>query len=443
MTSRSATTPKICIIGAGPCGITAAKNLLEQGLTNFTIFEKHDQLGGNWVFDERNSHSSVYETTHIISSRHLSQFEDFVMPPEYPDYPSHTLILKYFNQYADHFGVRKFIQFNTCVESASQGPDGRWQVVYRDASGIQETSFDYLLVANGHHWDPLMPDYPGTFDGDILHSHQYKKADAFKNKRVLVVGGGNSACDVAVEISRISEKTCISIRRGQHIFPKFILGKATDIAFSKINWMPNWCKQLLTGGVIRLLQGRYAKYRLKKPVGRPLAVHPTINSELLYFIRHGKIHPQSGIERFDGNSVYFSDGHKEDFDTVIFATGYKISFPFFSKDLIDFSTLTTSPLYRKMMHPEFENLYFIGLFQPQGCIWPLADYQAKIAASIIAGTLKRPANIQQKIDKEIKQSRKRFKESTRHALEVDYATFRKQLLGELRKRGKSQARVAV
>lgn len=439
MTSHSGSESRICVIGAGPCGITTAKNLLEQGLTNFTVFEQGSQLGGNWVFDERNTHSSVYETTHIISSKYLSEFEDFIMPPGYPDYPSHALILRYFNIYADHFGVRKFIQFNTSVEQVTRTADNRWHVVYRDDSGRHEAMFEHLLVANGHHWDPSMPDYSGQFNGDILHSHQFKKADVFKNKRVLVVGGGNSACDVAVEIARVSKKTCISIRRGQHIFPKFILGKATDIAFSKINWMPKWCKQLFVGGMIRLLQGRYSKYDLKKPVGRPLEVHPTINSELLYFIRHGKIYPQPGIERFDGDSVYFADGRKEDFDTVIFATGYKTSFPFFSQDLIDFSNLTISPLYRKMMHPEFDNLYFIGLFQPQGCIWPLADYQAKIAASIITGTLKRPVNIRQKIEKEIKQSQKCFKQSTRHALEVDYAIFRKQLLAELRKK-KSQSR---
>lgn len=433
MSSESVKKPLICIIGAGPCGITAAKNLIEQGLTNFIVFEKSNELGGNWVFDERNTHSSVYETTHIISSKYLSEFEDFIMPPGYPDYPSHTLILKYFNLYADHFGIRKFVKFNTCVEQVTRGPDNQWEIGFQDETGRHTARFDYLLVANGHHWDPLMPSYQGQFSGDILHSHQFKKAEKFRGKRVLVVGGGNSACDVAVEVARISEKTSISIRRGQHIFPKFILGKATDIAFSKINWMPGWCKQVIAGGVIRLLQGRYEKYHLKKPVGKPLEVHPTINSELLYFIRHGKIHPLPGIERFDGDTVHFSDGRKEDFDTVIFATGYKTSFPFFNKDLIDYSTLTSSPLYRKMMHPEFDNLYFIGLFQPQGCIWPLADYQAKIAACIISGVLKRPSNILQKIEKEIKHSRKHFRENTRHALEVDYATFRKQLLAELRK----------
>ncbi len=432
--NHSSTTgsPKICVIGAGPSGITAAKNLLQQGLTNFTVFEKNSQLGGNWIFDEHNDHSSVYETTHIISSLHLSQFEDFPMPAGYPDYPSHHELLKYFNDYAEYFGVKEFIQFNTTVEKVTRGLAKEWHVTYRDEEGVHETTFDYLLIANGHHWDPLMPNVPGEFSGQILHSHQYKKAEPFKNKRVLVVGGGNSACDIAVEVARISEKACISIRRGQHVFPKFIFGKATDRAFEYINWLPFWCKQMVTAAVLRIVQGRYSKYQLKKPTSKPLEVHPTINSELLYFIRHGKIYTRQGIERLDGNSVYFVDGRKEAFDTIIFATGYKISFPFFSTDFIDYSTLTQIPLYQKMIHPEFDNLYFIGLFQPQGCIWPLADYQAKIAANMIAGRLEGPTDVLNKIKKETKKLRSRYKESTRHALEVDYKAFRQQLLKELK-----------
>jgi len=424
--------PKICVIGAGPCGITAAKNLIQQGLTNFIVFEKSNQLGGNWVYDEQGEHSSIYETTHIISSKYLSEYEDYPMPADYPDYPSHTQLLKYFNDYAEHFGVNKFIRFNSTVEQVTRGNAEQWRVIYRDESGVHEAIFDYLLVANGHHWDPLMPSYPGKFTGELLHSHQYKKSAPFKNKRVLVVGGGNSACDVAVETARVSTKTCISMRSGQHIFPKFILGKATDIAFAKVSWMPLWCKQYFAAFMIRVLQGRYGKYKLKKPDTKPLAIHPTINSELLYFIRHGKIFPRDGIERFDGNNVYFNDGSFEEFDTVIFATGYKISFPFFSKELIDSSELKKQiPFYRKMLHPKFNNLYFIGLFQPQGCIWPLADYQAKIAANLIKGTLKNPSNLVKKIEKEVKKSSKIYKETSRHALEVDYHKFRKQLLNEL------------
>lgn len=432
MTLLSSDNPSICIIGAGPCGISAAKNLLEQGLSQFTVFEKNASLGGNWVFDESNTHSSVYETTHIISSKQLSSFEDFPMPDEYPDYPSHAQLLRYFNEYTEHFGVLPFIRFNTNVLAVSQSSNQQWKVEYEDEHGCHEAVFDYLLIANGHHWNPHKVSFPGHFKGDIFHSHEYKRAAPFKGKRVLVVGGGNSACDVAVEVARVANKVCLSIRRGQHIFPKFIFGKPTDVAFAKINWMPKWCKQQLAAVVIRLLQGRYAKYHLKKPNDKPLVNHPTINSELLYFIRHGKIFPRQSILLMKDNDVYFSDGKIDTFDAIILATGYKISFPFFQPDLIDFSELTHLPLYRKMMHPSLHNLYFIGLFQPQGCIWPLADYQAKIAAQIIAGKLKRPAHLPQKIEKEIKQSRQRFQENRRHALEVNYFDFRKQLLKELK-----------
>jgi len=434
MKNFSEVSPKICVIGAGPCGITTAKNLLQQGLNNFVVFEKNDRLGGNWIFDEENKHSSIYETTHIISSKRLSEFEDFPMPADYPDYPSHVQVLNYFNAYAEHFAVKEFIKFNTQVENISRLDDEKWQVIFRDESGEQVAIFDYVLVANGHHWDPQLPEYQGEFSGTILHAHQYKKAAPFKGKKVLVVGGGNSACDIAVEIARLSPKTCLSMRRGQHIFPKFIFGKPTDIAFSLISGLPHWLKQMFAGFIIRVVQGRYPKYQLKKPDCKPLEIHPTVNSELLYFIRHGKVLPRPGIERFAGNKVHFTDGSQEEFEVVIFATGYKTSFPFFAKELIDFSQLTSIPLYRKMMHKDFSNLYFIGLFQPQGCIWPLADFQAKIAAQIISGDLKRPANLAAKINKEMKKSRSRFKESLRHALEVNYQVFRKELLKELKKR---------
>lgn len=427
-------SPKICVIGAGPCGLAGVKNLLQHGLTDVTVFEKNNQLGGNWVFSDNGVHSSIYETTHIISSKRLSEFEDFPMPGSYPDYPSHSQLLTYFNAYADHFGIHPFIRYNTEVVRVARNASNQWHIIYKDSTGEHEDIFDYLLVANGHHWDPLMPTYPGSFSGSQLHSHQYKKAAPFKNKRVLVVGGGNSACDIAVEVSRVSAKTSISIRRGQHIFPKFIFGKPTDRVFAMISWMPFGCKQYLVAFIIRLLQSRYAKYHLKKPSSKPLDVHPTINSELLYFIRHGKIFPCQGIEKLDGDNVCFVDGRQEAFDVIIYATGYKISFPFFNNQFIDFSSCAHIPLYRKMIHPDFDNLYFIGLFQPQGCIWPLADYQAKIAAGIISGKLKSPTNLLPKIRKEIKTSN-RFKKSPRHVLEVEYRTFRRQLLKELKKSG--------
>lgn len=424
-------SPSICIIGAGPSGIAAIKNIQEQGLSNITVFEKNNQIGGNWVYDEQNTHSSVYETTHIISSKRWSEFEDFPMPEDYSDYPSHAQLLQYFNSYTEHFNLNKYIRFSTCVLKVTRTDEQKWRILYEDTEGTHDAIFDYLLIANGHHWDPYLPQYPGEFSGELLHSHQYKKAAVFKDKRVLVVGGGNSACDVAVEISRISEGTSISMRRGYHIFPKFIFGKPTDVAVAKIQWIPPWLRQKFINVIVRCLQGRYAKYKLMKPDCGPLEIHPTINSELLYFIRHGRIKTRPGITRFEGNTVHFTDGNAEDFDTVIFATGYQISFPFFDKSYLDFSNSTKIPLYRKMIHPDFDNLYFIGLCQPQGCIWPLADYQSKIVGRIIAGTLKRPEQLHKKIAQEINRPHYRFKSNMRHALEVDYHMFRRELLDML------------
>ncbi|RUR12079.1 NAD(P)/FAD-dependent oxidoreductase [Legionella sp. km772] len=425
--------PRVCIIGAGPSGLTAVKNLQEQGLTNITVFEKSKQIGGNWVYDEQNEHSSVYETTHIISSKRWSQFEDFPMPDDYSDYPSHRQLLTYFNAYAKHFDLNKYIRFNTNVVKINQLEDDKWQVIFENESGHNEEIFDYLLVANGHHWDPYLPEYPGEFQGELLHSHQYKKAAPFKDKRVLVIGGGNSGCDIAVETARISASTHISMRRGYHIFPKFIFGKPTDVAVAKVQWIPAVLRQKLINIVVRVLQGRYAKYQLMKPDCGPLEIHPTINSELLYAIRHGKIQTNPGVERFSGNKVYFVNGRCQEFDSVIFATGYKISFPFFAhEERLNFSNATRVPLYRKMMHPDFESLYFIGLCQPQGCIWPLADYQSKIVARIIAGTLARPKQLHEKVKQEMDKPHYRFKSHRRHALEVDYHLFRRELLQMLK-----------
>lgn len=421
-------SPRVAVIGAGPCGLAIAKNLLQQNISTFTVFEKNSRIGGNWIFDEANDHSSVYETTHLISSKRLSAYEDFPMPSEYPDYPSHRQLLAYFESYAQHFHVLPHIEFNTTVLTVIRQSNQQWQITYRCAGAESTAYFDYLFVANGHHWDPSWPEYPGVFRGDMLHSHAYKRAAPFKDKRVLVVGAGNSACDIAVEVARIAAKTCISVRSGQHIFPKFIFGKPTDVAFSKISWMPFWCQQRVAQRILRMVQGRYTKYHLPTPSSKPLTTHPTINSELLYFIRHGKVLPRGRIHAFDDEYVHFEEGQKEVFDTVIFATGYHIRFPFFAADFLNDEGKTAIPLYLKMLHPLYDNLYFIGLFQPQGCIWPLADHQARIATRLIAGTLKKPTRLNDRIQREQNNTRRCFERSPRHALEVDYHRFRQQLL---------------
>jgi len=431
-------TPRVAVIGAGPSGLTAAKNCLEAGL-DVTVFEQSDQVGGNWVFNSRTGHSSVYENTHIISSRAWSEYEDFPMPEDYPEYPNHRQLHAYFESYARHFGVMDVIRFEHWVDQVTRNEDGTWHLKVTGPDGMAvEEDFSHLMVANGHHWNPKNPDYPGTFNGTWMHSHDFKGvSDKWRGKRVLVIGAGNSACDVAVETARVADHVALSMRSGQWFMPKFMFGKPTDVLGSNMpTWVPNRIRQLLFTGLLKLLQGDYYRnYGLPRPRRPVLSHHPTINSDLLDFIRHRRIHPRPAVRELNGDSVIFQDGREEAFDLVVACTGFWISFPFFDPSLIDFSSAERVPLYRKMMHADFSNLYFIGLFQPLGCIWPLADYQAKLACQEILGHYARPANMRLAIQEEAANPHLDFDAGGRHSTEVDYHRFRRDLKKELRKAG--------
>jgi cation diffusion facilitator CzcD-associated flavoprotein CzcO len=423
---------KVCIIGAGPSGITALKNLLDENL-DAVIIEKGSEVGGNWIYSEEESHSSVFETTHIISSKTLSQYEDYPWEehdPNTPDYPSHQQLANYFQSYARKFNLYESIRFGTEVLNAERLENSNWLIKTKNSLIEKSEEFTDLIVCNGHHWDPRWPEYPGEFSGDFIHSHHFKKAEDFKDKRVLVIGGGNSACDVAVETSRVSAKTSISMRRGYRIIPKFFFGKPSDIVGKGMTKLPVKIRTKLSQLLIKVFIGDNEKYGLQRPDHAFGQTHPTINDELLYKIRHGKVHPKVDIEKFDGKTVYFKDGSKEDFDVIITCTGFIISHPFFNKSFIDYSEGQV-PLYLKMMHPEYDNLFFIGLFQPLGCIWPGAEMQSKIVARQLSGKWKRPKNIKLLVEKELNNPHYNQLKTPRHTITVDYHVFKRQLLKEL------------
>jgi cation diffusion facilitator CzcD-associated flavoprotein CzcO len=421
---------RAAVIGAGPSGIAAARALIDEGITP-VVFEQGDRIGGNWVFRPEVGHSSVYRTTHIISSKTWSAFEDYPMPEDYPDYPSHAQLAAYFEAYARRFGVDRQVRFGCTVIEATPAGEGRWSVRWREGEVEHVETFDALLVANGHHHVPNIPEYPGHFDGEMLHSHAYKEAAPYTGRRVLVVGAGNSACDVAVEVSRVADFVALSVRRGQHILPKFLFGRPGDVNYAKLTWLPWRIRQWLLGLTVRLVQGRYADYGLPEPECGVLEMHPTLNSELLYFIRHGKVHPRPGIARLDGDAVIYTDGRREAFDTLVWATGYRTRFPFLAPEHTPWLDADRVPLYRKMIPADLPGLYFIGLFQPLGCIWPLAEHQGRIAARAICGRWQRPDDLEARIAHEMAHPHYPFLRTRRHATEVDYHRFRKELLVEI------------
>lgn len=425
------TQPRIAIIGAGPSGLAAIKVLAEAGLTDIVCFDGQAELGGNWVYRDAPGHASVYETTHIISSKRLSQYSDFPMPDDYPDFPSHRQLLAYFRAYADRFGLERFIRYRSRIEHAEPLADGRWRLAIERPDGRYEAEFDRLVVCSGHHWSPNWPSYPGEFSGQTLHAHDYRKAEPFRDQRVLVVGGGNSACDIAVATSRVTALTAVSMRRGYHIVPKIVLGMPVDIAYRRLRHLPKWPRQRLLDMMLKVIVGPYKRYGLQQPERRILEMHPTLNSEMLDRIRHGSVQPRVGIERFEGGQVRFADGRTEPFDVVIYATGYKTSFPFFDKGLFDLEQALDVPLYLKMMPARLPTLDFVGLFQPIGCIWPLAELQAKIVALQITGRLDRPNDLDRRIERERSHPHWRFERSPRHAIEIDVYDFEKSLRREI------------
>ena len=394
----------------------------------FDCFERGSQVGGNWRYENDNGLSSAYGSLFINTSKRVMEYRSFPMPDDYPDYPHHTQIAAYFDSYVDHFGFRDRIRFRTEV-LAVRPADGGWEVSVRDVDGGSEETHRYaaVLVASGHHWDPRWPEppFPGqdSFEGEQLHSHHYREPDErFRDRAVLVVGFGNSAMDIACETSRFSRMTYLSTRRGGWVIPKYVGGKPTDELGSEfLSRMPLLVQRRLFSKAIDRVQGRMEDYGLPQPDHELGEAHPTVSSDLLPRIGHGRVKPKPDIERIDGRRVRFVDGSGEDVDTIVWCTGYRISFPFLSKEVLDTSG-NRAPLYRRVVHPDRPGIYFIGLLQPLGAIMPLAEAQSEWIADVLEGRVALPAPDEMKrvIAREDRRMRKRYVASTRHTIQVDF-----------------------
>ena len=440
--------PLVCIIGAGSSGITAAQVLQARGVA-FDCFEAGSDIGGNWRYENDNKMSSAYESLHINTSRHLMEYAAYPMPETLPDYPSHRQIAAYFDDYVDHFGLRELITFRTEVTkveplSANPVPTGelpnpraRWAVTFRTEGGEPQTRYyESVLVANGHHWDPRWPEpsFPGadTFPGEQLHAHYYRTPEPLRDKRVLVLGIGNSACDIAVESSRVATSTDLAMRRGAHVLPKYMFGMPTDhLTDSPLARGPLKLQQWSMAALLRLSQGKVSDYGLPEPDHAVLHAHPTVSQDLLNRLGHGDIEVRPNIDRFEGSKVFFTDGSSGEYDVVVYCTGYKVSFPFLTEDVVTAEDNHVD-LYRRVAHPEHPGLYFIGLIQPLGAIMPLAEAQAEWVGDLVTGVgvLPSVAEMRAQIAAYDKQLRKRFVSSKRHTIEVDFHKYRAEIARE-------------
>lgn len=422
---------RVLVIGAGPSGLVALKNLRQLGIDAVAV-DRNPNIGGNW--DIKSPHSSVYESTHLISSKGMTQFVDCPMPEEYPEYPSHREVLAYLHFYAERFELDRFVRKSTSVLNIKKR-DTNWQIELQK-EGFPEKlteTFDAVVIANGHHAEPMMPTVTGKFSGEMLHAHDYKHHRQLEGKRILVVGAGNSGCDIAVEAAIHAESAAISMRRGYHFFPKFIRGKPADVVGDRVRrWpIPKSWQRRLSQLVVDWTIGKPHRYGLPTPEHGLFDAHPIINSQLPYYVGHGKLAVFPDIRSFDGEVIEFTDGRREAFDVVVFATGYQLVFPFIADDLLN-SHNGVPKLYLHAFHPTDDTLFVAGMIQPNSGQWQLTDLQTQI----IARFLKAKQEGRKVADsfREQKQaggiglnSREHFLATARHRLEVDYFDYRKTL----------------
>ncbi len=310
------------IVGAGPAGLAQARAFKRAGIA-YDLIERHRDLGGIWDID--NPGTPMYRSARFISSKRRSAFLGFPMPADYPDYPDHGQVLAYLRRFAESEGLADDIAFETGAERIEPRDDGLWSV--RLSRGRQRL-YRGVVCANGMTWMPQEPEIPGRFDGELRHAVSYRDPEAFRGRRVLVIGGGNTGCDIACDLTRQAAATTLSLRRGYHVVPRHILGLPADVFGAALPGLPLRLQQHSSQGLLRLLTGGARRRGWPRPDHRIYESHPIINSEILGLVERGAIRVKPDVEAFEGREVRFADGSRAAFDAVLLATGYKMAIPF-------------------------------------------------------------------------------------------------------------------
>lgn len=350
---------KYLVIGAGPCGLAMAKSL-KHAQIEYEQIEADTALGGNW-------YHGVYKTVYTDACKDVMQYSDYPMPDSFPDFVSQSAMLYYLNQYADEFDLKSNIHFNTKAIWVKPIEDNLWQVHFQDRS---HRIYKGVIICNGHHWDMNFPDLPGTFSGEYIHSKEYIETDQLKNKRTLIIGCGNSAADIACEASRISLSSVMCFRDSPWIFPKTFMG--VPLGRIKLKNGPKIFDPILIKLLIKITFGKHSHYGLAHPNHKPFDKHPTVSEELPYYLKHGRISIKKHITKTENKTVWFDDDTSAEFDLIVAATGFKLSFPFLPKSLVR-TNGNNLLCIGHCVYPDYKGLFFLGWQQVRGGVGALAS----------------------------------------------------------------------
>ncbi|KRA22192.1 monooxygenase [Microbacterium sp. Root61] len=373
------------IIGAGPSGLSAARALKKAGIA-FDGFEASSDVGGLW--DIENPRSTMYESAHLISSRTTTQFSEFPMDTT-ADYPGHRTLMQYFRDFSDRFGLREHYRFDTAVTSLEPTGDGGWMLRAEGPDGTTEQRYDGVILANGTLAEPNVPDFRGEFTGEILHTSAYKSASQLTGKRVLIIGAGNSGCDIAVDAVHHAASVDMSVRRGYYFVPRYLFGKPSD-TLNQGKPLPAPIKQFVDKRVLQAFTGDPVRFGFPKPDYKIYESHPIVNTLILNHLGQGDLRVQPDIDRFDGQTVLFVDGTSDEYDLVLLATGYKLDYPFVAREHLHWTGMSPK-LFLNVFPPSFNGLYVMGMIEASGIGWQGRYEQAELIAEYLTAVAQRPA----------------------------------------------------
>jgi dimethylaniline monooxygenase (N-oxide forming) len=430
---------RVAIIGAGAAGLCAAKYLLARGV-EVIVFEAGSNIGGLWVYQNDNGLSMAYKSLHLNSEHAVTAYRDFPFPPGSALYPRHDQVRGYLEAYAQHFDLNRHIRFRSPV-TAVEPLANRWRLRLGDTT---QHDVDAVIVASGHQSEPAHPPWKDSFTGSYLHSNVYREPEPFRDQRVLVVGMGNSAVDIAADICTVTTSTTLSARSPVLVMPRMLFGVPTSRVLGKLEkrWMPWPLRRTIRELLVRIVYGRMEQWGFVTPKTR---THPTSHTTLMQHFVWGRISAKPGIESVQGREVRFTDGSSASYDSVIAGTGYRVNLPFLAPELRPLEGHQLA-LFLRVVHPRQRGLYFAGMFNVAGGgNIRMMDDQAQWISELICGDLGLPdsARMHAVMTEEQAFLQRNFPGSARYALELDPPFYRRQLARESERARKLAARGAA
>jgi cation diffusion facilitator CzcD-associated flavoprotein CzcO len=362
-------TSDAIVIGAGPAGLSCAVTMRAAGL-NVAVLEKADSVGAVW--------RRHYERLHLHTDRNHSALPRMPMPRDYPLYPSRAQVVDYLESYATRFGIDPV--FNTEVTTIRR--DG---VQWLAETSRGAFSARIVVVATGIAHAPYRPSWPGsdTFRGSIVHSSDYRNPDKFREKRVLVVGFGNSGGEIALDLAEAKVDVTIAVRGPVQIIPRDLLGLPILTWVILYRHLPARLVDIINAPVLRLVLGNFEKLGLRRAAKGPRQMVeedgrvPLIDIGTLAKIGDGSIKVRGGIDRLAADGVVFADGRQERFDAIVLATGFR---PDLRRLLPGLDVFDAHGMPRVTGKPSAPGLYFCGqITVPTGQLREIAIEAERIA----------------------------------------------------------------